>query len=113
MKEASDFVKKRDVNYTENLKQKMTLKPNKTFLKNTLRNVMSSNKSITKKYDTRQSRKTKTVVKKITVNKHTANEFKNKASKKLKTEKEKSGGKSVDSEKRTSGNKKSNTRQSS
>lgn len=65
MKEASDFVKKRDISYTEDIKQKKSLKLNKTFLKNTLRNVMSSNKSITRKYNKHYPKK-----KTVTLRKH-------------------------------------------
>lgn len=56
MKEASDFVKKRDVNYTKDMKQKNLLKPNKTFLKNTLRNIVFSNTCITERSNTRNSK---------------------------------------------------------
>lgn len=57
---------------------------------------MSSNKSITKRYDTRYSRKTKNDTKKILENKHFANELKE--SQKSKAIKESSNGNGVASE---------------
>lgn len=44
MREASEFVKKRELNYAEDdMCRKPNLKPNKVFLRNTIRSVMSSN----------------------------------------------------------------------